>query len=177
MNTKENAIKSIFDFLQSEEKSMLLTGTHQFIKHELVLETIINHVAAKSDILFRVNSMKHLGSILEDFNSNYQTGVAYIAGKHHIYFDSFNKTSWKNTSYEYDLAIVYPIDSILRNNNKKEVLQDLFDVRDINKIFLISWTDNPAYDFRTLSDYYDRHAVYDAEEEDPDYHKRVLNRF
>jgi hypothetical protein len=37
----------------------------------------------------------------------------------------------------------------------------------------VSWTDNKSYDYATISKYYDINVIYDAEEEEPAYHKRV----
>ena len=38
MGNKEQAITQIEDFLESKEKCMLLTGTHQYEKHKLSFE-------------------------------------------------------------------------------------------------------------------------------------------
>ena len=43
----------------------------------------------------------------------------------------------------------------------------------IEKIFLVSWTDK-SDDYSLFDKYVDRQSIYDAEEEDAEYHKRVL---
>ncbi|MDD2475858.1 MAG: hypothetical protein PHI32_08100, partial [Dysgonamonadaceae bacterium] len=49
-------------------------------------------------------------------------------------------------------------------------VQDLID-RNAKKIILITWTDNK--DFSWVNQYNPCHVVYDAEEENPEYHQRV----
>ncbi len=42
MNNRQNAKEKIVDFLASDKKALLLTGTHQNEKHVLVLHSIVN---------------------------------------------------------------------------------------------------------------------------------------
>ncbi|MNP75240.1 hypothetical protein D3C76_1722680 [compost metagenome] len=61
-----------------------------------------------------------------------------------------------------------------KSNGKDRIIEDLHErVSKTGKIFLVSWTDN--YDYNWLSNIVERHVVYDAEEEDPEYHNRVLS--
>lgn len=68
--------------------------------------------------------------------------------------------------------MLYPLDSVCKAKNKEEILLDLIN-RTKKKVFLASWTD--SYDYSWLHGHIDRHIVYDAEEEDTEYHERVLN--
>ncbi|MEK3733793.1 hypothetical protein MKX64_15440 [Paenibacillus sp. FSL M8-0334] len=138
MNTRSEAYAKIQTFLQSEDKGLLLTGTHQFIKHKLALKVIADSKDQSSSILFRANSMQNLSDFFER-NSNIKTGKGYKLGKHKLYFDTINKTSWKNTRSAYDFSILYPVDALMRNEKLyKDILTDLYERRRINKIILVS---------------------------------------
>lgn len=92
--------------------------------------------------------------------------------------DSFNtKQTWNRTDDEFDYAIVYPIDACIRDKSLEKVLKNLLDEKDIKKIFLISWTDSIKYDYEKFSNYYCERIIYDALEENPKYHNRVLKKY
>lgn len=176
MNGKEQAIEGILEFLKSNEKSMLITGTHQYKKHKLVM-AILDKYYKSAKILFRVNGMNNVTN--EDFAGFAGVKRTPKSGeniriRNNIYqFDSFNKVTWSRTHNSFNFGILYPIDAIVRSN-MKDVIEDFMEFKNIEKTFLISWTDN-NYDYSTLSKYYSRHIVYDALEEDEAYHKRVLD--
>jgi hypothetical protein len=172
MNTLTAAEKQLNDFMNSDEKCVLITGTHQFEKHVLALRTVAKQ-ADRSNILFRVNALDNLGSILKSHNRKYKSGVAYKVGSNNLYFDSLRSNTWRNTPQNIEYAILYPLDSVTKSNNQQEVIDDLFSFTGIKKIFLVSWTDR--HDFSWVNEYIDRHVIYDAEEENPAYHQRVLD--
>ena len=64
MNTKEKATQGISDFLRSDSKVLLLTGTHQNEKHSLALSLILSEYPSPASILFRVNHSMHIRSFL-----------------------------------------------------------------------------------------------------------------
>lgn len=69
--------------------------------------------------------------------------------------------------------IFYPIDSVARGDVNIKCIDNLFADKEIGKVFLVSWTDM-NYDYSIFDKYVNRKCVYDAEEEDAEYHKRVL---
>lgn len=177
MNNRDQAIIEIKDFLKSDERCMLLTGTHQYEKHKLIMR-ILNEELDNHLILFRMNSMQNI--IEREFlgwtglKRDPKAGERIKAGRNFYECDSFNTSStWHKVSNKFSCAIVYPIDSICCRQ-KLQPIDDLFEHKNISKIFLVSWTDNRSYDYSILSKYFNRHVIYDAEEEDPAYHKRVL---
>lgn len=174
MNNRQNAFERIKDFLVSDKKALLLTGTHQYEKHVLVLRTIVEEIKKPSTILFRANSMQNLGTFFKATSTNFKTGTVYKAGKHSLYVDTINTASWKNTRPQYDYAILYPLDSLLKSSNKKDIFEDLYVHRRIGKIFIVSWTDHTDYNYEDLKDFYNEHVVFDALEENPEYHQRVI---
>lgn len=171
MNTRKMATESIVEFIKSDEKCALLTGTYQNEKHPLVLSTI-NELFKGSRILFRANSMQNLSTFFRA-NKNFKTGVAYNLGSNTMYVDTINPRTWRNSPNNFNFAVVYPFDSVTKDGNKQSIMDDLFKHRNIEKVFLVSWTDN--IDFSWSNDYVDRKIAFDAEEENPEYHQRMID--
>lgn len=177
MNGKEQAKEKIIEFLKSDQKAIVLTGTHQYNKHKLVM-AILNKYYKNAKILFRVNGMSNLTN--EDFvgfagvKKTPKSGEPIIIGNNYYTFDSISRSTWSRSKNEYDFVILYPVDSAIKSNIL-DILDDLTVHKKIGKVFLVSWTDKKDYNYSELSRYYDQHIIYDAEEEDIAYHKRVLN--
>lgn len=176
-NNKENLIKNIEEFLCSEKKCMLITGTHQYRKHMMVIAAL-DYYRPNSHILFRSSTMQNLldREFLGRFISKQPKIGQEFRIENNIYeADTFtNSSSWYKTSREFDYAIFYPIDSIARGNTDIKCIDNLFERKEIGKIFLVSWTDM-NYDYSIFDKYVNRECVYDAEEENLEYHKRVLD--
>lgn len=176
-NNKKQFLKSIEEFIKSDEKCMLITGTHQYKKHIGVM-AMLDECMPGSTVLFRSNAMQNLteGSFLGKFiKKQPKVGEAFRLENNIYEADSFNnKSSWYKTSRQFDAAIVYPIDAIARGDVSTDCVKDIFENKTVSKIFLVSWTD-VGYDYSIFDQYVERHAIYDAEEEDLEYHKRVLD--
>lgn len=174
MNGRDQVVKEIEDFLKTNERGLLITGTHQYQKHILVMK-ILNKYYKNAHILFRINSMDNLtNDAFIGLNKKLKAGEKIKIGNNYYEFDSFNtRSTWSRTSNNFDFAILYPIDALCRSM-KKEAIEDLYNDKKISKIFLCSWTDHPHYDFSKFSEFYSKRVIFDAEEEEPDYHQRVL---
>ena len=60
----------------------------------------------------------------------------------------------------------------MKDEQRKEILNDLIK-NTVHKVFIVSWTD--SYDYSWLDEFrIDRTVVFDAMEEDIDYHNRVI---
>lgn len=179
MNTRENLKSEIIAFLENdEEKIMLITGTHQYEKHMEVLRTLNKNVQDGVKVLFRLNGKDNIDSIFQHSLKSAKLNTRIKVGNLRMYIDTINKKSWRNEKY--NVSILYPVDSICRKKDeqRKEILDDL--IRNtVHKVFIVSWTD--SYDYSWLDEFgIDRTVVFDAEEEDPAYHGRVIeniNRF
>lgn len=177
MNGKKQAIEKIEQFLKNKEKGILITGTHQFEKHKLIMK-ILDKNYKNANILFRINGMlnikgnEYLGWC--GIKRNPKAGEKTRIGNNYYQFDSCNtENTWYETSNEFDVAILYPLDSAYRGKIKK-ILEDLYTHKKISKIFLVSWTDKKEYNYSELSNYYADNIIYDALEDDKDYHFRVV---
>ncbi len=178
-NNKEEFINSIEKFLNSEDKGILATGTHQYQKHKLIM-AIIDKNFKNAKVLFRTNGMDNI--LNREFvgwtglkKKKIKSGEKLKVGRNFYEFDTFNTTNtWSRTGSNFDFAIVYPIDLMIREN-KFDGIDNLYTNKKIKKIFLVSCTDRNSYDYEKISKYYNEHIIYDAKEEDIEYHKRVLN--
>ncbi len=175
MNTKEKARHNISSFIQSKDRVLLLTGTHQYKKHNLALSVILSKYPPPAIILFRVNDARNIGMILSPIlklTKDPTIGSPInIKGGYKLDVDTINRRSWSSSPSDIDLAIVYPVDSF-NSKNGHDCVQDLID-RNPKKVFLISCDDDK--DFSWINQFNPVHAMYDAEEEDPEYHKRILD--
>lgn len=178
-NNKQEFINNIEKFFNNKDKGILVTGTHQYEKHKLIM-AIIDRNFKNAKVLFRTNSMYNIQN--REFvgwtglkKKTIKSGEKVKIGRNFYEFDTFNTTNtWNRTSSNFDFAIVYPIDSMIREN-KFDGIDNLYTNKDIKKIFLVSWTDRKSYDYEEISKYYNEHIIYDAKEEDEEYHRRVLN--
>lgn len=180
MNNKATAIAQFEEFIKSDDKGILITGTHQYEKHKLAMAVINKHYNG-AKILFRINVLQNTAN--DEFlgwaglRKQPKAGEEINIGRNYYQFDSFNnRGTWSKTDHHFDFAIVYPIDSLCREKDIKPI-QNLFEHKQVKKIILCSWTDKAAYDYSLFSEYYTNHIIYDALEEDPKYHKRVLEHF
>ena len=179
MNNRENLKKEIIEFIKSDnEKIILITGTHQYEKHMEVLRILNQNVKDGVKVLFRLSGKDNIDSIFQHKLKSEKLNTKIKVGKLKLYIDTINKKSWKGEKY--NVSILYPVDSICRKKaeQRKEILDDLIK-NTANKVFIVSWTD--SYDYSWLDELgIDRKVVFDAEEEDQAYHRRVLdniNRF
>lgn len=177
MNNRTNLRQEIEEFINNDnEKIMLIYGTHQYEKHKEVLRSINNLCKKGVKVLFRGNSMGNFSSIFENHDFRPKTGTKYNFGNMDLYLDSINKTSWRNDR-KYNISILYPLDSICSKSKmiRDEIINDLLH-KTVHKIFLVTWTDNVCYDWLEEDGFnIDRTVVFDVEEENPEYHKRMLD--
>lgn len=170
MNNREDLRKAIDEFVASDDKAILVRGTHQYGKHKSVMAWL-NQFRPGSKVLFVINKMDHItDSEFIGLKSQPKIGEPVKFHNNTYEFSNFNLIS--RTHLQYDYAIVYPIDALVRQKDTKvfEVLQRMR----IGKIFYITWTDIKTYDFSVLDPYIQRRAYYDIEKENPEVHKRVL---
>lgn len=177
LHNKESVKMDIEEFLNSEDKYMLITGTNQYKKH-LIVMALLNKFYRNVSVLFRTNAM---GNVAERewlgrfVKKQPKAGEHFRIEKNIYQADSFtNRLTWSKTDSNIDFAIVYPIEAIARKDVKMDCIEDLFRNKNIGKVFLISWTDN-NYDYSIFDKYIDRKSIYAAEEEAPGYHKRVMD--
>ena len=175
MNGRQHAEQQIRDFIESDEQGMLLTGTHQFEKHKLIM-AIIGTDYPNASVLFRIDGMGNTTNpSLVGLSRQPKAGevVRYLRCRYS--FDATTRPStWDQTVRPFSAAIVYPLDWMMKER-KLEPLKELTRCRKISKVFYCSCKDFPEYDYSLLEGLYQRHVVFDSEEENPEYHQRVLD--
>lgn len=170
MNNEKQVISQIKEFVDSDERVMLLSGSHKNNKHKLVM-AILNEYFDNSKILFRANSLRNIPE--NDFLGFAGISKIPAAGKiskiynNYFEFDSFSKATWNRTNEKFNFSILYPIDAIVRNKSYG-ILDNLFNQKDIGKIFLVTCTD-AVENYTSISDFCDKHVIYDFLEDDPEF--------
>lgn len=173
MNTRQSATHGILSFLESDQRFLLLTGTYQNEKHVLALSTILSKYPSPASILFRANHSTNIQNFLApvlNLTKEPRTGTPIHVDGYTLYVDTINPMSWSSSPSEVDVAMVYPIDS-LEYESGDDCVQDLIS-RKAKKILLVSWTDDK--DFGWATQFSPIHVIFDAEEDDPDYHRRMV---
>lgn len=170
MNTGTQATQKILSFLQGDEKYLLLTGTHQYKKHALALAITLSEYPPPTTILFRADHMRGLRVHLKLDREPKPRKPIVVHDGHTLFGDTINPKTWRSSPRNIDVAIVYPVDS-LKYDAGGECVRDLTR-RGAKKIFLVSCTDNT--DFSWTEYFNPVHVTYDAEEEDPEYHRRMI---
>ena len=132
-------IEKIKDFLQSERKGLLITGTHQCKKHWLIM-SLLNHYYKDCAVLYRISYLNNI--TMKDFtplNKTPKAGQGVRMGNNWNYFDAMHSiNSWdKTANKKYDFAIVYPLDGLTRKKGV-DVIEELLRCRSIGKVFLCS---------------------------------------
>lgn len=171
MNNREDLRQAIDNFVGSDEKGMLVMGTHQFNKHKSVMAWL-NQFRPGSRVLFVINKMDHITDS-EFIGLRKQPKIGEPVKFHNNTYEFSNFNLLSRTHLRHDYAIVYPIDALVRNKEVK-VFEELARMQ-IGKIFYVTWMDMKTYDFSILDPYVQCRAYYDIEEEDPAAHQRVLN--
>ena len=173
MSNRQQATRAILSFFGSTDRVLLLTGTYQNEKHVLVLSTIFASYPQNARILFRANSVQHIEDFLAPLirlPTHPQRGAPIKVGRFELYTDTISPQTWRSSPNAIDLAIIYPVDS-LDYESGGECVQDILR-RGAKKVLLVSWTDNK--DFGWVDAFDPVKVIFDAEEERPDYHGRMI---
>lgn len=133
-------------------------------KHKVIMG-VINQKYNNKKILFRISALKNVPD--REFvgwttmRKVPRAGEVFKIGNNYYEFDSYNNEStWNSSDKAFDVAIIYPIDAMMRMN-KFDGIRDLIYNKRIKKIFIVSWYDREDYDYSELSQFYDRHISYD----------------
>lgn len=162
MNDCESVIKQINEFLESdEEKVMLIKGTNYKEKFSLVLERLIQNKNFNNGVLrFRAFNSIHLffDQTKYEIPKNIgKTKKVYPIKNTVFHFDSFSKTTWRQTPLELDFALICPIESYNSesNDSKEEFLQNILEEKTIRKVLMVSHIDDKG-DYEWLNQCVDR---------------------
>ncbi|PDX91823.1 hypothetical protein COE61_22755 [Bacillus thuringiensis] len=162
MKNQEIACKQINEFLESDkEKIVLIKGTDYKGKFPLVLERLIQNENCNNGVLrFRAFNSIHLffdRTKYEIPKNIGKTKKVHLIKNTTCHFDSFDKSTWRQTPLELDFALICPIELYNSESNvsKEEFLQNILKEKTIRKILLVSHIDDKG-EYEWLNRYMNR---------------------
>ncbi|WP_050614879.1 hypothetical protein [Bacillus testis] len=159
MNLLESAKAGIIEFLENDrQKVLLLNGTEQFKKHLLALY-MIGIFEKRGTLLFRTNTLRNAEDFLQ-MKSRAESGHAYTYNKSlSVYIDTNSSFLWKETPSSVDYCILYPLESIEKEEAKKTIVSDAI-CRTAKKVFIVSSKPQAIEDW--LTEFVDAVVHFDA---------------
>ncbi|HAX53175.1 MAG TPA: hypothetical protein DCX82_14795 [Lachnospiraceae bacterium] len=177
----KNAYDQIIDFLSNEtEKTLLLRGIADKEKHQALLKALnakgnlkglINLIhTAKDGIenffrwaeLYKVNVLKKYGQGMKLSNLT-------------IFFDNLTtkSNSAKYDNYAFDFMVIWPIQSVTKNEKEIQMLKEMAERQRTKKIIYLTIKE-PWYNPDSLVPIVDRVIKLDCENDDPNEYQRIL---
>ena len=181
MSDVKNAYDWIIDFLSNEtEKTLLLRGIADKEKHQALLKALNAHGNLKGLInlihttkdgmesffrwaeLYKVNVPKKYGQGMKLSNLT-------------IFFDNLTtkSNSEKYDDYAFDFMIIWPIQSVTKNENEIQMLKEMAERQKTKKIIYLTIKE-PWYNPDSLEPISDRVIKLDCENDDPKEYQRIL---
>lgn len=181
MSDVKNAYDQIIDFLSNEtEKTLLLRGIADKEKHQALLKALNAHGNLKGLInlihttkdgmesffrwaeLYKVNVPKKYGQGMKLSNLT-------------IFFDNLTtkSNSEKYDDYEFDFMIIWPIQSVTKNEKEIQMLKEMAERQKTKKIIYLTIKE-PWYNPDSLEPISDRVIKLDCENDDPKEYQRIL---
>lgn len=181
MSDIKNAYDQIIDFLNNKtEKTLLLRGIADKEKHQVLLKALnaqgnlkglINLIHTKKDgmkdffrwaELYKVNVPKKYGQGMKLSNLT-------------IFFDNLTtkSSSDKYDNYAFDFMIVWPIQSVTKNEKEIQMLKEMAERQKTKKIIYLTIKE-PWYNPDSLDSIVDRVIKLDCENDDPKEYQRIL---
>lgn len=181
MSDVKNAYDQIIDFLSNEtEKTLLLRGIADKEKHQALLKALNAHGNLKGLInlihttkdgmesffrwteLYKVNVPKKYGQGMKLSNLT-------------IFFDNLTtkSNSEKYDDYAFDFMIIWPIQSVTKNEKEIQMLKEMAE-RQKNKKIIYLTIKEPWYNPDSLEPISDRVIKLDCENDDPKEYQRIL---
>ncbi|MDM5298191.1 hypothetical protein QUF51_08460 [Bacillus pumilus] len=170
MNGREQAEEKIINFLKSDEKFAIVTGTHMHKKLDLVINVLCDHLIGEN-ILFRTYTLENASRFLKS-STKLKTGVAYRGGLNNIYIDTLKERTWGKHGDPIHTAVVYPLKPLSSEKLRTEAISNLLGRVKVKKLILVSNQDTLDL---TWAASINTKIVYDSLEDDPDYHQRVID--
>lgn len=181
MSDVKNAYDQIIDFMNNEtEKTLLLRGIADKEKHQALLKALNAHGNLKGLInlihttkdgmesffrwaeLYKVNVPKKYGQGMKLSNLT-------------IFFDNLTtkSNSEKYDDYAFDFMIIWPIQSVTKNEKEIQMLKEMAERQKTKKIIYLTIKE-PWYNPDSLEPISDRVIKLDCENDAPKEYQRIL---
>lgn len=181
MSDIKNAYDQVVDFLRNEsEKTLLLRGIADKKKHQVLLKAL----NAQGEMKGLINLIHTSKNGMEDFfrwaelykvkvPKKYGQGMKLSNLK--ILFDNLTtkSNSDKYDDYTFDFMIVWPIQSVTKNEKEIKMLKEMA-VRQKTKKIIYLTIKEPWYNPDSLESIVDRAIKLDCENDDPVEYQRIL---
>ena len=181
MSDIKNAYDQVVDFLSNEsEKTLLLRGIADKEKHQVLLKAL----NAQGEMKGLINLIHTSKNGMEDFfrwaelykvkvPQKYGQGMKLSNLK--IFFNNLTtkSNSDKYDDYAFDFMIVWPIQSVTKNEKEIQMLKEMEGRQKTKKIIYLTIKE-PWYNPDSLEPIVDRTIKLDCENDDPVEYKRIL---
>lgn len=181
MSDIKNAYDQIMDFMSNEtEKTLLLRGIADKEKHQALLKAL----NANGNLKGLINLIHTSKDGMENFfrwAELYQVkvpkkyGQAMKLSNLTIFFDNLTtkSSSDKYDDYAFDFMIVWPIQSVTKNEKEIQMLKEMAERQKTKKIIYLTIKE-PWYNPDSLDSIVDRVIKLDCENDDPKEYQRIL---
>ncbi len=181
MSDIKNAYDQVVDFLSNEnEKTLLLRGIADKEKHQVLLKAL----NAQGEMKGLINLIHTSKNGMEDFfrwaelykvkvPKKYGQGMKLSNLK--IFFDNLTtkSNSEKYEDYAFDFMIVWPIQSVTKNEEEIQMLKEMKKKKKTKKIIYLTIKE-PWHNPDSLEPIVDRAIKLDCENDDPIEYQRIL---
>lgn len=181
MSDVKNAYDQIIDFLNNEtEKTLLLRGIADKEKHQALLKAL----NAQGNLKGLINLIHTTKDGMENFfrwaelykvNVPKKYGQGMKLSNLTIFFDNLTtkSSSDKYDNYAFDFIIVWPIQSVTKNEKEIQMLKEMAERQKTKKIIYLTIKE-PWYNPDSLEPISDRVIKLDCENDDPKEYQRIL---
>lgn len=181
MSDVKNAYDQIIDFLNNEtEKTLLLRGIADKEKHQALLKAL----NAQGNLKGLINLIHTTKDGMENFfrwaelykvNVPKKYGQGMKLSNLTIFFDNLTtkSSSDKYDNYAFDFIIVWPIQSVTKNEKEIQMPKEMAEHQKTKKIIYLTIKE-PWYNPDSLDSIVDRVIKLDCENDDPKEYQRIL---
>jgi len=181
MSDVKNAYDQIIDFLNNEtDKTLLLRGIADKEKHQ----TLLKALNAQGNLKGLINLIHTTKDGMENFfrwaelykvNVPKKYGQGMKLSNLIIYFDNLTtkSNSEKYDDYAFDFMIIWPIQSVTKNEKEIQMLKEMAQRQKTKKIIYLTIKE-PCYNSDSLESIVDRVIKLDCENDDPKEYQRIL---
>lgn len=182
MTDAKKAYDQISEFISNDnEKSLLLRGIADTEKHQVLLKALNKHGNLKGIILLihtARDGMKNFFRWAELFKVKVpkKYGEAMKLSNLTLYFDNLTTKSYsgKYDNYEFDFMIIWPIQSVTKNEDEIQMIKELTKRQKTKKVIYLTIKE-PWYNPDAFAEFADRVVQLDCENDNPKEYKRILD--
>ena|SRR5699024_5960945 len=182
MTDVKRAYNQISEFISNDnDKSLLLRGIADTEKHQVLLKALNKHGNLKGLILLihtARDGMKNFFRWAELFKVKVpkKYGEAMQLSNLTIYFDNLTTKSYsgKYDDSEFDFIIIWPIQSVTKNEDEIKMIKELTERQKTKKVFYLTIKE-PWYNPDAFAEFADRVVQLDCENDNPNEYKRILD--